>query len=808
MKLKSLKLENFRQHEDSYLEFNDGITIINGPNGSGKSTVLEAISWAIYGTEAARGNKDSIKFNRAKPRTKVRVELVFELDKNVFRVVRYLGKAEVYLGENEAPVATSQQEVTGYLIEKIGMTRNEFFNTYFTGQKELNFLKNQGPIDRKKFISRVLNYDKIKEAQEAARVDKNNLDREIAGIKLGLADMDNLSEEKAKISTILAKIRYNLGEKQKHFCSISDELAKIEPEWEKIKTVKENFDKLSSENKFLLDKKNYLEENIQNLSNQIKILEEKNQKLSDLMKIEEEYRNLEKKIKELESLQEKDALRQKYSIRVENLEKEISEKQLQLEEIVKSGKEKKEKIDKLPAINEEINNLNEEIQKLESELSSQKKEKEVLIQQKHTEIQKINKQLALIKEKGENGVCPTCERPLKDEFDKVTGNFNDQIENLSAEISKIQADLEKISEKPIEIKKLKEQKQQKEKEAREFILVQGGYDQERERYKIVKTELDFCLKELEKLKPKLAEIPEGFNMEILKQLRQEIAPIKEQYEEIISLKAEISSLDRIKNNYKEVCKAKDDVENRKNSINEDLNGLNYSEDKYKKIEQNYFQTKELFHNSREELVKIEAEEKSISKDLEHIRKVEESNREKSELVKQKQEEFNLLCELDRFYNQLWEKLNNYARPEISELAGKFLSDLTDNRYSMLELNDKYEICLHDDGEIKSVISGGEEDIVNLCIRLAISQIIAQRSGKALSLLIMDEIFGSLDENRRANVINLLRNLTGSFEQVILITHIDDIKYDIDNLINIEFDPETGSSIITKLSSGNRVPEFV
>ena len=136
-----------------------------------------------------------------------------------------------------------------------------------------------------------------------------------------------------------------------------------------------------------------------------------------------------------------------------------------------------------------------------------------------------------------------------------------------------------------------------------------------------------------------------------------------------------------------------------------------------------------------------------------------------------------------------EKLNNSARPEISELASNFLSGLTDNRYSMLELNEKYEICLHDDGEIKPVISGGEEDIVNLCIRLAISQIIAQRSGKALLVDFRRNIRLSLDENRRANVIYLLRSLTGHFEQVILITHIDDIRDNIDNVINIEFAPE-------------------
>ena len=44
---------------------------------------------------------------------------------------------------------------------------------------------------------------------------------------------------------------------------------------------------------------------------------------------------------------------------------------------------------------------------------------------------------------------------------------------------------------------------------------------------------------------------------------------------------------------------------------------------------------------------------------------------------------------------------------------------------------------------------------------------------------------------------MLFNLTNNFEQVILITHIDDIKDGIENIIKIEFDEEKGCSRITQ-----------
>ena len=62
--------------------------------------------------------------------------------------------------------------------------------------------------------------------------------------------------------------------------------------------------------------------------------------------------------------------------------------------------------------------------------------------------------------------------------------------------------------------------------------------------------------------------------------------------------------------------------------------------------------------------------------------------------------------------------------------------------------DRALVAVIEDGVPKPVISGGEQDIANLCLRLAISQMIAERAGQSFSLLILDEIFGSLDESRR------------------------------------------------------------
>jgi exonuclease SbcC len=150
-------------------------------------------------------------------------------------------------------------------------------------------------------------------------------------------------------------------------------------------------------------------------------------------------------------------------------------------------------------------------------------------------------------------------------------------------------------------------------------------------------------------------------------------------------------------------------------------------------------------------------------------------------------------ELDRAFQELRADLNDALRPELSEVASSFLSDLSDDRYTQLELDEKYDVIILEDGIAKPVISGGEEDLANLVLRLAISQMIADRSGQPFSLLILDEVFGSLDASRRDNVLELLHQLEDRFEQVILITHIDSVREGVDRVIMVRYDEETGAS---------------
>jgi exonuclease SbcC len=152
-------------------------------------------------------------------------------------------------------------------------------------------------------------------------------------------------------------------------------------------------------------------------------------------------------------------------------------------------------------------------------------------------------------------------------------------------------------------------------------------------------------------------------------------------------------------------------------------------------------------------------------------------------------------ELDRAFADIRTDLNQELRPELSDRASRYIRDLTDGRYAELELDDQYNVIVLEDAIPKPVISGGEEDLANLVLRLSISEMIAERAGQPFSLLILDEVFGSLDENRRHNVVDLLRRLQDRFEQVILITHIESVREGLDRVVTVRYDEESGTSTV-------------
>jgi DNA repair protein SbcC/Rad50 len=137
-------------------------------------------------------------------------------------------------------------------------------------------------------------------------------------------------------------------------------------------------------------------------------------------------------------------------------------------------------------------------------------------------------------------------------------------------------------------------------------------------------------------------------------------------------------------------------------------------------------------------------------------------------------------------------------------ASNMIRELTDGRYERMEFDENYRVRLldrFDDSYIIERFSGGEADVASLSARVALSKIIAAQGGGTLGFLVLDEVFGSLDAERRTNVLLALERLKRSFGQIFVISHVADVQESalLDELWMVEED-EAGKSTVRPLKT--------
>jgi exonuclease SbcC len=218
---------------------------------------------------------------------------------------------------------------------------------------------------------------------------------------------------------------------------------------------------------------------------------------------------------------------------------------------------------------------------------------------------------------------------------------------------------------------------------------------------------------------------------------------------------------------------------------------------------NYQKSLDFLNNQKDELNKLniefekkEGEKRLLDQEIKNLKeKVDQLNNHRKK-IKEEKNAVHYLGILSDVMSEFRTFLISRIRPTLSSYSSDFFTRLTDGKYSEVELDENYDLLVYDNGEKYNInrFSGGEEDLANLCLRLAISEVITERAGGVFNFIILDEIFGSQDSIRRHNIMKALASLSSKFRQIFLITHVEDVKNDMENIIFVT-ENEVGSSSV-------------
>ncbi len=196
MRLHTLRLRAFgpfatEQVVDFERVGSSGLFLLDGPTGAGKSTVLDAITFALYGP-GERGGDDRLHSHFAARGSAPEVSLEFSVNGARHRVTRtpeYLRPkksgsgltkqaAAVHLERHEAGEwasrSSNKAEVAEQLAEVLGLTREQFTQVVLLPQGEFATFLRAGDDERRKLLSKLFGtrlYDQITDELDQRRAE-------------------------------------------------------------------------------------------------------------------------------------------------------------------------------------------------------------------------------------------------------------------------------------------------------------------------------------------------------------------------------------------------------------------------------------------------------------------------------------------------------------------------------------------------------------------------------------------------------------------------------------------------------------
>ncbi|MBC8336138.1 MAG: SMC family ATPase [Anaerolineales bacterium] len=826
----SLKITGFLSYQESVeLDFQDfDLACISGNNGAGKSSLLDAITWVLFGQ--ARKRDEALINLQSKT---AEVIYIFDYEENHYRIQRTMTRGKTKLLEFQVkdndlwrPLTEHSLRATQERIEQIlRLDYETFVNAAFFLQGKADQFTQQNASKRKDVLSSILGlevWDEYKMRSAARRRDVEQeldtvdgrvaeIDAELAeedarkeGLKTLESELGRLSATRKTQESVLENIRRltaSLDEQRKMVATLSEALSRSQRAQEDLQSRRAERNTERNRYADLLARAAEVDASYTAWKESREALAKWEQTAAQfheqdakrqpfLQTINAEKARLEQELNGLE----------KQSVENEAQRVEIGEIQNKIKLAQKSVEEVEKRVIARDAFQSEQASAREKYAVLQVENRQFKTEMDAL---------KVRiEEFKVIK----TAACPLCGQELSEDhrsetltkMEKDGKAQGDQYRANTSEMNAIFAEVENYATRNKEFESLDQER----------LSASTKLTQLSERLSTIQKGASKWAQEGEKRFKELYKILEKESF--AKDLRVQLAKVDQ---ELKKLGYDAASHDAARKKEGELRVAEDDFLTLESAraalkpLEEEIANLDQQSKKLQKeIDQQQIEhegTLAAFAAAESqapdetaayaELLQIQEKENQLNQEVGAARQKVEVlaglRIRKSDYASQREDlslKISRYKKLERAFGRdgVPALLIEQALPEIEEKANDLLDRLSNGQMSIRfvtqasfkdfkrdDMKETLDIQISDSAGVRDyeMFSGGEAFRVNFAIRLALSKALSQRKGARLQTLIIDEGFGSQDAQGRQRLIEAINQVRGDFAKILVITHLESLK---------------------------------
>jgi exonuclease SbcC len=796
MILKNLRLEHYKQYAHLDLEFQEGLVGIIGKNGAGKSTIFEAILYALYGKDEI-SQKELIRSAFADEKAPVRLSLDFGVGDVVYRVRRELRgrkleRVDAELYKNDEQIAKGASAVTGEVIRLLNLDREAFKHSVFSGQKELSELSETKGAERTRMVRRMLGLERLDELQTTVNADKKTLKDQVSGQKQLLLTPEQLEQalaEQQQKQTALEPINLALEQAKEVQAVLEKQVAESKNLFENESAKQRQHQTLARQLAELSARTEHQGAEVQRLEKRLQQLNAEQAQWAEQAPALEKTPALQAELRKLDQLKSS-------KLNAEARQRELEEAKQQKDAIASTLAALQGAADNLrgknatwEAVLAEKNAAQQAVEHLREVYNDLKGQMAAL----NARIGERDAQVNALRNIGKNGECPTCFQPVLQAYDKVLERLLADIADLNIrEKTAILAQQETTENEGKKRRKLLEEKEQQLQMLRENQTRLEEVVKQIRQEKQHAEQLDAGIVRIQAIIDAIGIVAvDDAHYQALSNQYKELEPRFEQFrKETDYIRRELPNTQSLLDQTSVQLRQ---TETQRHETLLAQQQLAFRQDEYDRVFTAFsgFDQKRKAHF--EAVQQLTGQQHEVLQDLRRIQDQLAQHTFINASIAEKQAEQDILEKLTELLRQFKSDILARVSPAISNYAGNLFSRITKGKYEGIRVDENFEFGIADGGVFYPIerFSGGEVDLANFCLRIAITHSIMELNGngQTVEFLAFDEIFGSQDEERRHEMMVALNHLQEQFRQIYIISHMESQKDYFPHILEVHAAPE-------------------